>query len=721
MASPFAKYQSEQVQQIAPGFVEAYGRAGASIGDGIATIGAGVGKAIEDADKKATEEAKLRGSLAPYLKNDQRVQAVEGMIRGGTLVKKDDGTVEVNPIYKDVWDGAKAKPIMDFYNQTGGDGSKLTGTALTKFATELEAQQKYDSAQVAKEDAKLAREETQAKIEKLRAEAAEKTANVTANRLLGEFATQDPFAAPTSAPLGYTPQAAPGTPEASQPAPGQVVTANASGSINLGDIKASTPTGFDVNRYNAGMPLAGKLNAASGEGVKSVVPAAPVGQGAKTPLTTIPVPTALNSVEVVQAAEAERGTLLANYNSKKDALSANRARQLEAARSAGALTPAFMTKVEQTFKVNAENLDASHSANMASIDGRIKSATTVTAEVIKQSSELRDVEKQNITYGQPLPSGATYTPNITSKPGTWANKVDTRVETAGLVPGRMPGLESYKMKGEVRKEIEDLLNKYPAEWSVGIYHEGAKQLQWDLRDNPSVRSISPANQASVQETITGYTEAQSFLQQLNDVVQSTDPGAVRNYLNRMLLTATRDAKSTIITGDMMNQFGVAAFRRAIVSGGNFSDADREYVAKLITNINTLNPLKDKQLLIEQTQALAQFIDQKYRANLSSFGLNFDTKLSRAFLEREGDTNGLKRIEKTESYIRSFGIDVTQNNDIKMEDLPGRLDALAEKAKASGNTALYNQLVKDSEAQRGYISAASKEAKRKEEASKAPKK
>jgi hypothetical protein len=34
MASPFAKYQSEQVQQMAPGFVEAYGRAGASIGQG---------------------------------------------------------------------------------------------------------------------------------------------------------------------------------------------------------------------------------------------------------------------------------------------------------------------------------------------------------------------------------------------------------------------------------------------------------------------------------------------------------------------------------------------------------------------------------------------------------------------------------------------------------------------------------------------------------------
>ena len=51
MASPFAKYQSEQVQQIAPGFVEAYGNAGRSIGQGLAAIGQAAVQGYEEAEK----------------------------------------------------------------------------------------------------------------------------------------------------------------------------------------------------------------------------------------------------------------------------------------------------------------------------------------------------------------------------------------------------------------------------------------------------------------------------------------------------------------------------------------------------------------------------------------------------------------------------------------------------------------------------------------------
>lgn len=73
MASPFQKYQSEQVQQIAPGFVEAYGRAGASIGQGIAQIGANVAKGLEIADENRKKEIATKAALAPYIRNDDRI------------------------------------------------------------------------------------------------------------------------------------------------------------------------------------------------------------------------------------------------------------------------------------------------------------------------------------------------------------------------------------------------------------------------------------------------------------------------------------------------------------------------------------------------------------------------------------------------------------------------------------------------------------------------
>jgi len=730
MASPFQKYQSEQINQIPAGYVEAMG----SMGKAYQQIGASIAGGIQEADKRSQEEAKIQGALAPYIKNDSRIQTVEGMIYEGTLVKKDDGTVGVAPQYEGVWDSSKAKPIIDFYNQTGGDGSKLTGTALTRFATELEAQQKYDSAQAAKEDAKLARAEMQAKIDKLRAEATEKLTTATGNRILGEFAA-DPFgsAVPASVPSGYSPQAQPG-----QPTQGQIVPANATGGITLGDIKSSMPSGYDVNRYNAGKPLATELNAASGEGVKPTAPA-PAIQPAKNALTAVSIPTQQNTIEIIQTAEAERGRLLTDYNRKKDSLSASRSIRLQRAQAAGALTPEFSKSIDNTFKVESENLDAIHTANMNSVNERIKAATTVSAEGRAAAGETRSEaqlqlakdadaraveegkmkkEEFNARWGQPVEKGKpAYTPTVTSTPGTWANKVDTKIANAGLIPGRMPGYESYKIQKEVKEEIKGMLIDYPAEWSSGLYHEGARQLQLDLRDNPTVKAISPGVQAKVQDEITGYIEAQSFLQQLNDLVESTDPGAVRNYFNRMLATATRDAKSNIITGDMMNQFGVAAFRRAIVSGGNFSDADREYVAKLITNINSLNPLKDKQLFLDQTQALAQFIDQKYRAGLSSYGINFNPKVSRSFLEREGDTDGLGRLSKTERYIRTFNIDSSNNTNIKTEELPGKLEALAANAEKNNNPDLAKQLRKDAQAQRDNFKTASEEAKRKEEASK----
>ena len=719
MASPFAKYQSEQVQQIAPGFIEAYGNAGRSIGQGIAAVGAGVGKAMEDADKKAAEEAKLRGSLAPYLKNDQRVQAVEGMIRGGTLVKKDDGTVEVNPIYKDVWDGAKAKPIMDFYNQTGGDGSKLTGTALTKFATEFEAQQKYDAAQSAKADKEVERQKTLAEIEKLKADAAEKMAGTAANAVVAGYASGTPFAPQPTAPLGYTPQAQPG-----QPTPGQVLPANSTGGINLSDIKTSP--GFDVNRYNAGMKLSGDLNAAP------VAPSAPAPAPNLAPPAQsrgLPSPS-VNIQEVVATTEALRVEYFTQYEKDSNSLNAELAARMVALGRTGGATPERIKSLNETFKVRKDNLDKSYAERTALIDSRVKAAAEITDEVRKAqedknkaAAELRaeaatkiakdraeadkkederkvqqfDMTKEEfiIKWGVPVKAGAAGAPATTATPGkkptaaetpgTFANFQFVTVEGAGNIPGRTGGTESEKNKEERYAVFQKRKQDYPARWGIGVYHTGAKEFQVDLNYRPTASPIDPGSRSKINDTLEGYSEAQTFLQELDNVVNSTDDNAITNYLNRSLWTASESAKKTVITGDMMNQFGVAAFRRAIVSGGNFSDADREYVAKLITDINSAHIKKDKSLFKAQTAALAGFIDQKYRSTLAANDMTFDIETSKKYLTREGDTAGLEQLKKAEQYTKAFNVDTKNNTKPEYDNtgLPSKLDEIAAGFEASG--------------------------------------
>jgi hypothetical protein len=181
MASPFAKYQSEQVQQIAPGFIEAYGNAGRSIGQGIATIGAGVGKAIEEADKRAEQEQATKGKLAAYLRSDQRTLMVEAGISSGLFIKNEDGIVSIAPSRESQVNPNVIKPYIDFYNTTGGDGSRLEGRALTRFVSEYDEQEKLnkarDASRIEADKAKIDADLKRAQIAELQSKADERRAN----------------------------------------------------------------------------------------------------------------------------------------------------------------------------------------------------------------------------------------------------------------------------------------------------------------------------------------------------------------------------------------------------------------------------------------------------------------------------------------------------------------------------------------------------------------
>ncbi len=217
MPSPFQKYQSEQVQQIAPGFVEGFGRAGASIGQGLQVAAAGIAQGVDERDKKQTEEAKLKGSLAPYLAKD--MAKVTAGVKSGSLIQNPDGTVAVNPENpnKDLIDTS----TIDFYNQTKGDINTLTGKDLTRFAASFESKKKIEALEREAETNKVELDFKRAQTNKLNTEA--RLAEWEMGQTQGVFSAMGFNNSPYTAGIGgSTIPTVPGSPAA----PGAVVTSN---------------------------------------------------------------------------------------------------------------------------------------------------------------------------------------------------------------------------------------------------------------------------------------------------------------------------------------------------------------------------------------------------------------------------------------------------------------------------------------------------------------
>lgn len=741
----FQKYQGEQVQQIPAGYVEAMG----SMGKAYANIGQSLAAGIMEKDKREQEEAKIQGALSPYLRNDKRTQAVESALSTGLLKKDAEGNVIIPEENASKLDLATATSAIDFYNKTGGDGSKLKGTDLTRFATQFEAQQKYEATQAAAEDKRIQRLKDLAEIEKMRAETRAKENEAAAAGVLSGYAAGTPLESPSAVPAVRL-----NLPTVTAP------TYDYNSPIQTGALgNTYAMPSFRVDRYNAGEQLAGQLGSAPAEATPVVstakaapttAPTAPATTQATPGRATLPIPTVPQgtTVETIKAVEAERQVLTERYQVARTDANAEHSRRMIALQKTGGATPAMIKQSQEILNSRLADLDAQLKANQDILDKRFAAATTTSSEVRAEAGEVRatqaaglavkadtraeeqlklakaaderavaegrmKLEEYELKYGKPVTGGDTTGLDSSKlKPGTFARSQAVEREAAAAVPGRTGGAYAREQEQKVAAQQNKMKSDYPANWGIGVFHDGAKQYQLDLLRFPTATAVDGANIGKVQEAIEGYSTAQSFLQQLNDLAESTDPNAVQNYLNRMLPTAAGGAKVTLVTGDMMAQFGVAAFRRAIVSGGNFSDSDKQFVAKMITDINSLNPLKDRDLMIAQTRALAQFMDSKFRAELAGFGVRFDTTTARQFLTREGDKAGLQQLEKTEQYVRTFGID--QAPIATTPDYSQKMLRAIENAKAAGNTELAKQLTAQRDA---YLA----DLDRKEEAAKAAKK
>jgi hypothetical protein len=237
-------------------------------------------------------------------------------------------------------------------------------------------------------------------------------------------------------------------------------------------------------------------------------------------------------------------------------------------------------------------------------------------------------------------------------PKTFAEKSKRDIDEA--VPSDVGGTVAREIKGKVYDEQQKILEAHPAVWSLGLFSPGAKEYMVDLKDRPSSAPVPGNIRNALQENMTGYAETQSFLSGMKRLVESTDDNGFKNYLNRWQALTSDDA--AYIEGEMSSQFGVAAFRRPITAGGNFSDADREFVKSIIADLNAKTPTKSKDYIAKQVEVLAKFMDAKFRSGFKASNMNLDLPTAKKYLEREpNNTEELNKLAESEQYYRDFGL------------------------------------------------------------------
>jgi hypothetical protein len=638
MASPFQKYQGEQVNQIPSGYIEAMG----SMGKAYASVGQSIAGGIAEAQKRGDEEAKLRGALAPYLKNDPRTAGVEHGLQYGLLTKDEAGSVIIAPGQEANLDPLKTKSYLDFYNQTGGDGSKLGGRDLMAFASEFESQKKYEADISGRERAKLDVEKTRAELEKLKADTAATYAKAYGAEALGalgrgEDVTQMPGFSPTGAAPASGPAPAP-TSSFSMPAYNQPtgVSPATTGVLNY------TPT--PVPKATAPAPAPAPVPAV-----------APV---AAKPITAADVITPTN-VDPIVRIQAETNDQLSRIDTQLAKSIAFEQANL------GALIGKPGVDVDAATKLSKARVEAKieiAKADKEVVNRRLTGAQEELKLKTQAAEEARKVEAGRVTdIKTKVELGPTngydpragFGPIKTEPPKTFAERQERYIKES--VPSGVGGTMRRDAEDKAFKFQQSILEAHPSNFSVGVFTPGAKEYMVDLKDRPTSAPLTVAKQNGINENLEGYEGGKSFLIGLRQAVESGDNNSVKNYLNRFALT-TSDP-DIVIKGELSKAFGVATFRKGIVAGGNFSDADRQFVQGIITDISSASMLKGKDWFRKQTQALGEKIDEMYKDKIVTNGGIIDYPTSRKYLEREGDQPGLAQLKKSEQFYYDFNLPV----------------------------------------------------------------
>ena len=732
MASPFAKYQSEQVQQMAPGFVEAYGRAGAAIGQGIVSAGESVAKGMEVAEQKKLEQAKLEGALNPYIRTE--VGNVEQSIKNGLLVKGADGRITVAPGQEKNVDPNKIGRAIDLYNLTDGGKKTLKADELTRAVSTI---QSYDAMEkTAAEKAKATRD---AKIAEL---------DYT-SKILGNAATlSEGISAAANAAYARAQAASRAGDKAGAEKALAEYRALSDKSVNV-RFDAMRAGGIPIDSYLTPPPVPAPVRPA----------AAAVGSGAST-LYTVPTDTEFNASlgrfdalrvagSAPELAPASIAPAPVNYGARNDGT----------AKGAGFLgevkLPDGRVATEVSVGVNINGKDVEIPTLVPTLSAEQKSfiagggdprtrpdiikvatehaskriasgvspfnepaapaAAAIAKPAVKpptarqlQTGQLPAVEPQAQApvAGQPAAAGQpparTITPNaaieqaekeiksLQTAKQIYVDQYDGYKQTAALANWRKEDADAYrkfaeasfkmsldiddqitkkmtlistekagvatartaetKLSLDVTKAVEDIAPSFGGGW-------GSKKYWHILQKYPDEPARGLADirvggfQGSKTEVIDLLGSRASFIDATMSIEDALDERLEKGGVGLFdLLVKSKGDYEAYTKGNVAEKILLASMRKIIVSGGNFSDADRTFVLEAIAAINNLDPTKREDYLKVLNKNMANLV----------LGL-FDRKLNANGVERRLDLltpeERAKAVPDTEkAFQQRFGID-----------------------------------------------------------------
>lgn len=727
MPSPFAKYQSEQVQQLAPGFVEAYGNAGRAIGQGIASAGDALAKGMVAGEQKRQENIKVKAALAPYIRNDDRITATEGMLKSGLLTKADDGTVAVSAQYAQYADQKGLKKYIDFYNETGGDGSRLSGDALTEFASRFEGEQKYIAEKASNDKNKIERELKQAQIAKLRAEAAAKAnetglmssimagltgAETPDSPTAGIVIDTTPYKEITPPPAGAVPA---GVTKPQVTVPGVAAPAPAISPALKAGTTAAPKDEIDTVAAETGMTREEVISTAKESGItpKEVLEnfraSTAVVAAKTTDIDTMAAEAGMTKDQLLEASrisgvspEEHINNLRAVAAAAKPAPAAAPAAPAAAAPAAqeAATTPAAAPAAAPTTPAAAPA--AAPEAQTYNVPAEAEAVRTRLAEVTtqretvrakysairtKNTATLARQRQQALALGVVAPQKASAITSYIENSIKFQNEAEARelkalddkesainrdfanyqaadkAQRSAKTESAQVKKDETKAAADVREAKKQRLSDYPR---YQVWNHLGSNMPIDkktgLRLDPvdfDIKSLSPSAQIAVGEANEGYNKAVEFMVNLDKTLAQRVKGD-QGWAGRFRLTA--DNMKNYYSGELASVFGVATFRRGIVSGGNFSDADREFVKQAITYINTAAPDLSPEDLKASLDALAVFVNNMYIRTLESNDMTFDSKgalaqaekLEAAGMEDKAATIR-ETVERTDTFYSRFGM------------------------------------------------------------------
>jgi hypothetical protein len=635
MASPFAKYQSEQVQQIAPGFVEAYGRAGAAIGQGIAGGVSAVAKGMEVAEQKKIELAKQQGALKPYLNSE--VANVQRSIENGFLQVGKDGKVSITPGQEGNLDANKVGRAIDLYNQTDGGKKELKAVDLAGVIGTI---QTYDAL------------EKQASDRVAAAGAARKAAVDLDNSILeGRVKKFTLTKGASDSLLGQAKQAQEeadflsGDPSV----PRDVVAQRYAMAAGLKDqamniVRDSfADVGVDIEAYSPQPPARPPvtpgavpmgLDVSSLRTVPTPVPsfgAAPAAAPAATP--SAPAPMASAAKPVAQPAPAP---------------SVQPAPPVAQAPAAAKTAPAQLVSPQNLLTAPMPKQAVTPPAGQPPADGQTAAAPAPTVglqsqtanEIItRQAGERQNYLNANTAIqstlrsvpGLPASSRENLLKNIEANKSkiTAIDKLITD-QTAIIAEQAKAEAAGTTAKAASTSEQRQLVGAFEkaAPMAGGGWMYSTRANAMDALNRGEIKSLEeaalttkfgPQFQGSFDDVKDTLSSLDGFMKAAIATDKAIDKRLASGdqYLDRLAFTS-KDF-TTLATGNVAEKMLLANMRKAIVSGGNFSDQDRKFILEAVASINTLDPTKGAKYFKDLNKVMAQMAFSMYADKLAVAG------------------------------------------------------------------------------------------------------